>query len=220
MTEQEFSKVMERLEDYYPKFYEGRDKKKTFKVWYPLFKDDSYEEVARACISLVCTLRFPPTVADIKQQLAEFRLESQPTPLEAFQTISNAVDHASDRTKATEAYNALTAVLRRLVGSPSQLISWRRLNDDTFQTVVMSAIRESYTTLAKREAKYYALPAGAQKAEQWRIEGKPVAELPAPEKTQSVDDMLDDMDRQAKEYREKYGVTLSASTIEKLGEWS
>lgn len=219
MTEKEFSKIMERLEDFYPKFYEGRDKKKTFMVWYPLFKDDSYEEVAKACVALVCTLRYTPTVADIKQQLAEFKLESQPTPLEAFQSISQAVDKAYDRTKATEQYNGLSPVLRKLIGSPSQLISWRRLSEDVFQTVVMSAIRESYTTLAKREAKYYSLPAGAQRTEQWRIEGNPALELPEPERATNVDAMLDDMDRQAKEYRERMGVSLSPSTIEKLGDW-
>ena len=203
MTEKEFSKIMERLEDFYPNFYAGRDKEKIFSLWFPLFRDDRFEDVARAVTVIICTLKFPPSVAEIKQQIAEYRLEDQPTAIEAFQVISSAVDKASDRARAIEQFNTLTPLLRRLAGSPAQLVSWHRLSDEAFQTVVMSAIRESYSALAKREAKYYALPVGVQRAEQWRIDG-PAAALPASPVTKSVEETLDEMDAAAREFRRKY----------------
>ena len=95
MNEQDFSKIMERLEDFYPNFYAGRDKKKVFFLWYPLFKNDATEDVARAVTICICTLKFAPTVAEIKQQMAESRLEDQPTAIEAFQVISAAVKKSS-----------------------------------------------------------------------------------------------------------------------------
>lgn len=206
MTEQELGKVMRLLEKYYKNFYQGMNKEEVFAAWYPLFKDDDARAVERAVVEVVCTLRFPPTVADIKLQLAEDRLEDQLTPIEAFQKISEAVDSADGRAEATIVFNELPPLLRKIVGTPSQLISWRRVSEEAFLTVIMSAIRSSYETLAKREAKYYALPAGIRKTAGWRIEGAETQALPEPEKIKTFDDLLNDMDRSAEEYREKYGM--------------
>lgn len=206
MTEQELGKVMRLLEKYYKNFYQGMNKEEVFAAWYPLFRDDDPRAVERAVVEVVCTLRFPPTVADIKLQLAEDCLEGQPTAIEAFQRIAEAVDNADGRMMAGIAFNELPPLMRKIVGSPSQLISWRHVSEETFQTVVMSAIRSSYETLAKREAKYYALPAGIRKTAGWRIEGAETQALPEPEKIKTFDDLLNDMDRSAEEYRKKYGM--------------
>lgn len=200
MTELEFSKVMERISQYWSGFYAKQDADEIFSIWYPLFKNDDASEVQKAVIMLVCTLKFPPTVADIKTQLAENRLEAQPTSIEAFQTISEAVSRSYNRDDATEQYKQLPPILRKLVGSPAQLISWRKVSDEAFQTVVMSAIRESYTTLAKREAKYYALPAGLQKLETWRIDTPSLEGLPEPEKPKTVDEIVEESNAHASEH--------------------
>lgn len=207
MTEKELANVMRLLERQYRNFYDGRNKQEVFEAWYPFFKDDNAEDVQTATVEVICSLRFPPTVADIKLQMSEDRLEDQPTSIEAFQMVNEAVDKAHDRTSASEAFNALPPIIRKLVVNPSQLISWRKVDESAFQTVVMSAIRESYTVLAKREAKYYALPAGVRKKAEWRIEGASTVALPEPKRQKSIDEILDDMDKSAKEYRERYGMT-------------
>lgn len=204
MELQEFSKVMARLEDFYPKFYDGKDKRRVLESWYPLFKSDDAEEVERAVLMCICTLRFAPTIADIKTQMAENRLEDQPTAMEAFRMISDAVRHSNDRTSAGEEFNKLPVLLRKLVGTPAQLVAWNRVSDEAFQTVIMSAIRESYSTLARREAKYYALPVGLQKTNQWRIEGPAMEALPEPERQLTHEERFEQMDRDAEEYRRKY----------------
>lgn len=218
MTEQELGKVMKLLEKYYKNFYAGTDKREVFAAWYPLFKDDDPVAVEKAVVEVVCTLRFPPTVADIKLQLAEDRLEDQPTAIEAFEMISNAVNSARDRSAAAAAYNELPPLIRKLAGSPSRLASWHRISEEAFETVVMSEIRESYNAIAKREAKYYALPAGIRKASGWRIEGADAVALPEPAKERSIDQMWEDMEKDEKYYREKYGVGLNpgAGNADKL----
>ncbi len=216
MTEQELSKIMKLLERYYKNFYAGSKKEDVFAAWYPLFRDDDAAAVERAVVEVVCTLRFPPTVADIKLQMAEDRLEDQPTATEAFRMISAAVDKAYDRPTATGAYNELPPILRKLVVHPEQLISWHRTDENAFQTVIMSAIRSSYEVLAKREAKYYAMPAGVRKASGWRIEGAEAVALPEPVRQRTLDEMYADMDRDAAEYREKYLMPEMADMKDKV----
>lgn len=218
MTEQELGKVMRLLEKYYKNFYQGMNKEEVFAAWYPFFKDDDPHAVERAVVEVVCTLRFPPTVADIKLQLAEDRLEDQPTATEAFQMIAEAVNDARDRAMATKAYNALPPMIRKLVGTPSRLVTWHRVSEESFETVIMSAIRSSYETLAKREAKYYALPAGIRKTAGWRIEGAETQALPEPLKEKTVDDILAEMDKADAEYRQKY-VLPKAETSDRLNEF-
>ena len=219
MTEQELGKVMKLLEKYYKNFYAGMNKEEVFAAWYPLFKDDDAKAVERAVVEVVCTLRFPPTVADIKTQMAEDRLEDQMTPLEAFQKISEAVDNADGRMMAGVAFNELPPILRKIVGNPSQLISWRHVSEETFHTVIMSAIRSSYEILAKREVKYYALPEGVRKAAGWRIEGKEMVALPEPKETRTLDDLLDDMDRETAEYREREGMVKNEAYNDRVAEF-
>ena len=206
MNEKDFSKIMERLEDFYPNFYGGRDKAKVFSLWFPLFRNDTAEDVARAVTICICTLKFPPTVAEIKQQMAESRLEDQPTAVEAFQVISAAVRKSTDRESAVKQFNSLPPILRKLTGEPTQLVSWNRVSEEAFQTVIMSAIRESYMTLAKREAKYYALPGGLQKAETWRIKAPEAAALPEAERPKTIEEMEEVRERKAAEYRKQFGI--------------
>lgn len=209
MTKADLEKVMIRISQFWPNFYAKQDSDAILNVWYPLFKNDDPEEVGRAVTICICTLKFPPTVADIKQQMAECRLEDQPTAIEAFHVLSEAVKKSSGKADAAEAFNALPPILRRIAGSSGQLVSWYRLSDESFQTVVMSAIRESYMILAKREAKYYALPAGLQRAENWRIGAPDLEALPEPVKEKTYDEIMSDMAKSAEEYRAKYGIEVN-----------
>ena len=206
MNEKDFSKIMERLEDFYPNFYAGRDKQKTFDLWYPLFRKDTAEDMARAVTICICTLKFAPSVAEIKTQMAECRLEDQPTSIEAFHTISDAVKKSYNRDTSIEAFKGLPPILRKLVGDPSYLVDWHRVSDEAFQTVIMSAIRESYSTLVKREAKYYALPEGLQKLESWRIQSPSIDALPEPTREVTLDEMIADREKKSEEYRDRYGM--------------
>ena len=165
-------------------------------------------------------MKFAPTVAEIKQQMAESRLEDQPTAIEAFQVISAAVKKSTDRESATKQYNELPPILRKLAGSPGQLVSWCRISDEAFQTVVMSAIRDSYATLARREAKYYALPAGLQKTEHWRIDAPDQEALPEPERQKSFEEIMSDLDKNAAEYRRLQGIEVNPDYAKRAADFA
>lgn len=216
MTPQEFAVTMKRIAQFWPTFYAKQNQEEIADAWYPLFAKDDAAEVNRAVVICICTLKYPPTVADIKLTMAECRLEDQPTAIEAFQVISEAVAHSGNRNEAIEQYRKLPPILQKLAGSPGQLVSWYKTSEEAFQTVVMSAIRESYTTLAKREAKYYALPAGLQKTEQWRINAPSLDSLPEPQKPRTLADIEAEQDAATAAYREQLGIRPNAAYSEAL----
>ena len=216
MTPKEFSKTLERISQFWPKFYADQDADAIFEVWFPFFRDDPPVEVNKAVIELVCLLKFPPTIADIKGQMAEDRSKDIPTAMGAFQAISDAVDRSYNRNDAAEQYMRLAPILQKVVGSPAMLLSWRKVSDEAFQTVIMSAIRESYKEHAQQAKKYYAFTAGLQKAEGWRIEGPNLAALPEPEKPKTLDDLEADREKATAEFRERMGMKPNEDYAERL----
>lgn len=162
---------MERLEEYYKNFYSGGDKQRILNAWYPMFKDDEAGEVNRAVIAYICTEKFAPTVAGLKTIMAENRMAGQKTEAEAWQIVRDAVDYSSNREEAKKQYDKMPPLVKRLVGGASQLVTWRRINEDTFEGVIASNFQRSYRELARREATYYAIPGQLQAEQTWRVEG-------------------------------------------------
>lgn len=183
MNQQEIAKVLEVLEDAYgvKKFYADSDKARVLRIWNIMFRDDDAIEVNRAVIDCIATLRYSPTIADIKTRMAQNRMEGQMTELEAWALIRRACEDSNGREESQKAYQSLPKILQKLC-NPSQLRAWRAVPDKEFETVIASNFQRSYAELAKREAGYHALPPQLQQSEQWRVEGPKQEELPAPKK--------------------------------------
>ena len=208
MTRAEFAVILAKISRFYPRFYEGQDASKVAEDWYTEggFEHIPFRMVERAVRAYCNTAKYPPTLADIKAQTVESYLQDKPTAMQAFIRISSAVKKATSRDEAIKQFNDLPPILRKLVELPTVLRDWNQVGVESFQTVIMSAIRESYKELTTREAKYYAFPDDLQQAEQWRIGSPDLVALPEPEKVKTYDEMLDDMDKDAVAYREKYGM--------------
>lgn len=212
MTRAEFAVILAKISRFYPRFYEGQDASKVAEDWY---KEGGFEFIAfglveRAVRAYCNTAKFPPTLADIKAQMVESYLQDKPTAMQAFLRISSAVKKATNRDEAIRQYNELPPILRKLVEKPSVLSDWNSVSTESFQTVIMSAVRESYKELTTREAKYYAFPDDLRQAEQWRIGTPDLVALPEPEKVKTYDEMLDDMTKNEVAYRERYGIKPNA----------
>lgn len=207
MTADDITEVLKMLSANYGKsFYDGTDLKDVIKLWSVQFANDDPAEVMKAVQNCIATLSYKPTIADIRKRMAGNEMKGQMTSVEAFQEISKAVARGYDRDSATAAYNDLPKILRKVVGSPAQLVSWRRVSEESFQTVIMSAIRESYRELAQREADYHALPKPLKTVEAWRIEGPEQQALPEPEKPVTVEDIEKEAEKKSGEYRERLGL--------------
>ncbi len=209
MTKSEFSVILTKISRFYPKFYEGQDAEKVRDDWYEMggFENISFEMADRAVKAFCNTSKFPPSLADIKAQIVESYIQDKPTAMQAFQSISKAVKKSNSKEDAIKQYNQLPPIIRKLVGEPTQLQDWYKVSGESFQTVIMSAIRESYKELATREAKFYAFPDDLQKSEQWRVSTPETVALPEPVKEKTIDEMQSEMDRKAVEYRDTHGIT-------------
>lgn len=193
MTNQEIIKVLELLETAYgvKKFYADTNKEKVIWLWSVMFRDDPAIEVNRAVINCISTLQFAPTIADIKQRMAQARMAGQLTEMEVFQLVSKASEDAVDRKTAEDLFMGLPPIVQKVVGSPGQLRSWRKVSEEQFETVIASNIMRTYRELARREADYYALPEQLQRSEPWRIEAPEYTppELPEPPKYEEPEEL-------------------------------
>lgn len=202
ITTQNIGVMLQLLEaNYGSKFYDGVPKENVVKLWASQFKDDDPALVLQGVQNCINTMPYKPTIADIRKRMAQAKMKGQMTAMEAFCEISKAVSRSYDRDSAVKAYNDLPPILRKVVCFPSQLTSWRKVSDESFQTVIMSAIRESYKESAQLEADYYALPGKLQKAEGWRVDNPDQAALPEPEVQKSIDQIVDEANQEAARHR-------------------
>ena len=221
MTPTEVAICLGLLETAYgKKFYGDSDKQTVIKLWATIFRDDDALDVNKAVIDCINTEKFAPTIADIRLRMSRAKMAGQMTELEAFQRIAQAVNKSYSYDDAVIQFSELPTILKKLVGNPHQLRDWYLVEPAQFQTVVASLIRSSYRELANREASYYAPPKQLQDAESWRLPEAQSYELPAPKRQKSLDEILDDMDKSAKEYRQRYGMTAPGNEekVEKFKE--
>ena len=68
-------KVLGIIKCAYPKFYQGikvEEAKDTADLWCEMFKENDSKDVAKAVKELICTLEFPPTIADVKNKIKRY----------------------------------------------------------------------------------------------------------------------------------------------------
>lgn len=161
MTREETKAILAVLKAGYPNFYKDmtkEDAKNTVDLWATMFADDSVRLVTEAVKSLICTLKYPPTIADVKEKI---RLLTQPqgmSELEAWNTVRRAISYYD----AQENYNSLPPMLQRLVGSPNQLREWALMDTETVNSVIQSNFMRSYRIMAAREREYSMLPSSTK----------------------------------------------------------
>jgi hypothetical protein len=72
MNVQETMVIMEVLKASYPRFYQGmttEELRSVVNVWAMMFEDDNAKIVTEAVKAMITTLKFPPTIADIKEKI-------------------------------------------------------------------------------------------------------------------------------------------------------
>ena len=190
-------------------FYRGTNEEDVVMTWATQFANDDPKEVMKGVQNCINTMRFRPTIADIRERMAKSRMKGQKTATEAFQEIYKAVNSCYDKESAGQAFNSLSPICRKLVGTPSILISWSRVPDETFMTVIMSAIRESYKELAEQELDYNALPEHLKRNEDWMVDAPSQVALPEPKIEKTYEERMHDMDEDAKRYREEHGMQMT-----------
>jgi hypothetical protein len=177
MDRAETIKILTMLKTIYPNFVIPADKDERqvqVSVWQELFKDEAFALVSQAVTALMCSLKFPPTPADIKGKIAMLTRPAAMSEMEAWQLIRQAVDDCTTYAEIEgdqiipasvinrRVFNRLPPILRRIVGSPSQLVEWQAMDTGIFGSVVQSNFARSYTALVRHEDEVARLPESAR----------------------------------------------------------
>ncbi|WP_024834123.1 replicative helicase loader/inhibitor [Ruminiclostridium josui] len=172
MTMQETAAIMTILETAYPRFYANKtakEKQEALNLWATLFADDNAKIVTEAVKSVICTLEFPPTLADIKKKIAQLTQPQTLSEMEAWELVLKSIKCANYRTgpneksKAQEMFENLPEICQQLVGSPNQLREWANIDIDVLSTVVQSNFIKSYRIKAQQIKEYSMLPESTKK---------------------------------------------------------
>jgi hypothetical protein len=159
MTKQEALTVLAILKTAYPSFYKDYSKEElnaAVELWASMFVNESGKVVLEAVKSLICTLRFPPTIADVKEKIELLTQPEQMTEMEAWNLVKKAMN-TSDFVKS---FQELPPIIRRIVGSASQLKEWAYTEGDI--NVISSNFMRSYRARAAHEHELARLPQSAK----------------------------------------------------------
>lgn len=157
MTRQEALAVMAMLKTAYPNFYKDLSKEDinaAVNLWATMFSEESIQVVTEAIKALMCTLKYPPTIADVKEKIAMITQPLAMTEMEAWRMVRNAISYYN----ATETFANLPPILQKIVGSPNQLREWAMMDSETVNSVVQSNFMRSYKAKVAHEREYAMLP--------------------------------------------------------------
>lgn len=157
MTRQEALTVMAMLKTAYPTFYKDLNKEElnaAVNLWATMFSEESIQAVTEAIKALMCTLKYPPTIADVKEKIALITQPLAMTEMEAWDMVRRAISYYH----ANEAFANLPPILQKIVGSPNQLREWALMNVETVNSVIQSNFMRSYKAKVAQEKEYAMLP--------------------------------------------------------------
>jgi hypothetical protein len=159
MTKEETKVILSVLKAGYPNFYKDLkrdDADQIINLWSTMFADDSAKIVTEAVKSLMCTLKFPPTIADVKEKIILITQPQTETELEAWGKVLKAIQNANYQ--AQEYFDNFLPTIQKLVGSPGQLREWAMMESEIVNSVIQSNFMRSYSARVKQEKEYSALP--------------------------------------------------------------
>lgn len=157
MTRDETTALLGIMKTAYPTFYRNITKdeaEQTIDLWCQMFKDDNCLIVTEAVKALIYILRYPPTIADVKEKMRLITQPEQITEMEAWGQVRCAISYYN----AKDNFDGLSPILKKLVGSANQLREWALMDAEHLETVVKSNFMRSYTARVKADQQIDCLP--------------------------------------------------------------
>ena len=161
MTIEETGIIMDILTTAYPRFYSGPNAPgmmKTLTLWAEMFARDDVALVAAAVKALIesDSKGFPPHIGAVKEKLRLISAGDEMTEAEAWGIVAKALRNSAYGSR--EEFDKFPPVIKRIVGSPSQLREWSMMDSETVHSVVASNFQRSYKAIAQREKEQAKLP--------------------------------------------------------------
>ena len=181
MDRAEVLKIMSVLRGAYPAFYRNIDRKEaeaTVGLWCDTFSHDEYPLVAAAVKALIESddKGHHPHIGAVKAKLRLIADGEELSEAEAWGMVAQALRNSIYG--AREEFEKFPPVIKRIVGSPSQLREWGTMDSETVHSVVASNFQRSYKAIAQREKELAKLPPDVKALVGKLTEGKKLDALP------------------------------------------
>jgi len=151
MNREQAIMVLKILKTAYPRFYADMNKQEaedTINLWLDMFKHENPQLVLGAVKNLINSFKFPPTIADIKEEMYKLTTVEKQTPAELWNVLKSAIRRSGYY--SYEEFEKLPEVVQKFVGSPNQLKEWA-LATDFNDGVVKGQFFKQIEILEKRE---------------------------------------------------------------------
>ncbi len=180
VTREQFAVLTKGMKAVYPQavFIPDQD---AFNVWYSLLQDLDYEVLSRAIQTHMMTVKYPPTIAEIRAAATK---TEEMTELEAWSIVRKALGRSGWH--AEEEFLKLPEEIKQVVREPHNLQHWSQMGNSEVESVVQSNFMRSYRAVLARNRQANALPdklrPALPKVEYTAITANdtPIREKPAP----------------------------------------
>lgn len=159
MNKTETLRLMAVLRIAYPRYYQNTtkaDAEAVVNLWATMFADQPYELVEAAVKSCIATSKWPPSIAEINEELQRLSQPEEMTELEAWNLVAKALRNSGYESR--EEFKKLPKEIQQVLGSPTTLRDWAMLPMDQLQTVIASNFQRSYRARVESARKYKVLP--------------------------------------------------------------
>lgn len=151
MNKKEVVKLLTIFQTAYPRFYVNQTEEELMEavnLWHDMFKDDDPKLVVPAAKELLGTLKYPPTIADVKEKM--YSLTNQETDdMELWNELDKAVRNCLYNTQ--QVFDGLSPLVKKFVGNPGQLRDLAMSDASTFNTVTKGQFLKQIQVLKQRE---------------------------------------------------------------------
>jgi len=151
MSKEEIIKLLMLLQTAYPRFYANQTKEDlagAVDLWHDMFKNENVDVVFMATRELLGTLKYPPTIADVKEKMYSLTTNEVDN-----MTLWNELDKAARNClyNTQTIFDNLSPLVKKFVGSPAQLRELALTDPDVFATVTKGQFLKQMDILKKRE---------------------------------------------------------------------
>lgn len=155
MTHDEFKLLAKGLKAAYPSQNFLPDDY-SMKLWYTLLKDVNYTLASTAAYKHMCSSRFPPTIADIREQCSQVKQPEKKSWLDGWGMVQKLIGkygfyRQREALAELDAFDPATAAVVEKLG-------WRSLCMSESPGVDRANFRDCYTAVQTREHEYEKLP--------------------------------------------------------------
>lgn len=151
MDREDVIKILSVLKVAYPSFYKEMTKEEaenTILLYQEMFNGNDPEVVLYAVRELMGTLKFPPTIADIKDKILDLTRVKEDLA-EAWNVLLKAI--GSGIYNSTEGFETLTPIGKAFIRSPKQLKELAMMDSDVINSVVKGQFFKQAEILQKRQ---------------------------------------------------------------------